>query len=169
MNQYESARRFYEQRNQAILSTKKNEWAMDAYEWSEFIELTPIEYSLWCEIRCADLVMYPQYPVGRYFVDFASPRAKVAIECDGHAYHLDKAKDAARQKDIEALGWTVYRITGRDCHTSGRESVDEFGVTRYEAGASEAFIKRIGDNHGLKRSSCGTHAGAWIGMNGARV
>lgn len=35
--------------------------------------MTPIERWLWADIRHADAVFYPQYPVGNFFVDFANP------------------------------------------------------------------------------------------------
>ena len=153
MNQYESARRFYFDRSAEIMATPKNEWAMDAYEWSDRILLTPIEYSIWCEIRMANAVMYPQYPVGRFFVDFGNPVAKVAIECDGRAFHLDKEKDAARQREIERMGWAVYRITGRDCNSDAPEDEDEYGHPIRVPSAAEVFIRRVASAHGLVRNS----------------
>lgn len=45
-----------------------------------------------------------------WFADFAFPRLRVAIECDGVAWHKDVDRDLARQKDIESQGWTVMRF-----------------------------------------------------------
>lgn len=76
---------------------------------------TPIEREMWDAIRCyGGLRFYPQYPVGRYFVDFGDPWKCIAIECDGKRWH-DEAKDAARDKALESLGWIVLRIPGSAC------------------------------------------------------
>lgn len=80
-------------------------------DWSAVF--TPIEMDAWCSIRAHALPFYPQYPVGRYFVDFANPYHKIALELDGAAYH-DEAKDAARDKDLTRLGWVVFRVTGKE-------------------------------------------------------
>lgn len=146
MNQFEAALYFYKTETPKILAEKKNEWAIDPYAWDVFIKLTPIEQSLWSDIRNANVVMYPQYPVGKYFVDFANPVAKVAIECDGKAYHLDKEKDAARDADLNSKGWTVYRITGRECMT-------DFDEEKMEHGYARKLIDAIANFHGLKREN----------------
>jgi hypothetical protein len=78
-------------------------------------KFTPIEAAAWQQIRCLGLPLYPQYPVGRYFVDFGDPVRRIAIECDGKAYH-DAERDAARDAQIRALGWSVHRFTGRQCY-----------------------------------------------------
>jgi hypothetical protein len=112
----------------------------DPYAWDRShtgIKLTPIEWAVWQEMRAEDIVMVPQYPVGRFFVDFANPAEKVAVECDGAAWHMDEAKDMHRQVEIEAMGWTVYRISGRDC-LSQRNSGNGFNPAR-------ALAKVIGD------------------------
>ena len=55
-----------------------------------------------------------------YYLDFALPDHMVAIECDGAAYHTSprqKAADARRQRELEALGWTFVRFTGSEINT----------------------------------------------------
>ena len=96
------------------------------------------------DIRAADLVMYPQYPIKGYFVDFANPAAKVCIECDGSQWHQDTEKDAIRQRNIEAQGWTMYRITGRACKT---DSDPETGTKS----AAREFIDYIAEWHPVCR------------------
>lgn len=144
MNQWEAAKYFYDMRRDLILAGPRNEWVIDPYEWERFITLTPIEYWLWCDIRQANVVMYPQYPVDRFFVDFANPKAKVAIECDGAAFHTDKQKDSARDAKLEGLGWQIYRISGKACRTESDEETGEPGYARL-------FIDGIAERHGLKR------------------
>lgn len=98
MNNWNALREHYARHAKVIEACDRNEWAMDPYAWSTGImRMTPIEEWLWHDIRDANAVFYPQYPIGGFFVDFANPRAKVAIECDGAAFHLDKSKDEARR------------------------------------------------------------------------
>ncbi len=57
------------------------------------------------------------YPVGRYKVDVGFPKAKVAIEVDGWAFHSsqeDFQVDRERQNYISLLGWQVLRFTWLD-------------------------------------------------------
>ena len=54
--------------------------------------------SLIIVLGCLGLPFYPQYPIGKYFVDFADPVKKIVIECDGKKYHQDKEKDKRRQR-----------------------------------------------------------------------
>jgi very-short-patch-repair endonuclease len=146
VNNWNAIRTFYaELRDEA--EAQRNEWAYgDAYLWDHAggITLTPIERWLWADIRAVDAVLYPQYPVGGFFVDFGNPAAKVAIECDGAEFHKDKAKDAARDAKLAAMGWTVYRITGRDCRTQYDEE------TR-TPGAALPFVREIAERHRIIR------------------
>lgn len=51
-----------------------------------------------------------QVVIGRYIVDFCAPSIKLIVEVDG-GYHLERAKaDARRQRELEALGYTVGRV-----------------------------------------------------------
>lgn len=148
------AKAFYRTRAALIEAGPRDDWALDPYEWDHdgTIVLTPIERWLWHDIRLCDLVLYPQYPVGRFYVDFANPVAKVAIECDGKAFHLDVVKDERRQAEIEALGWTVYRFTGAECRQDTEEVYDE-DHDCYVLRPSETRrrIRRIGEDHDIKR------------------
>ena len=144
-NDWDAIRRFYELWNPVLLRHRQDEWAMDAYEWDNgMLRMTPIEQWLWADIRNNSAVLYPQYPVGRIFVDFANPVAKVAIECDGAAFHMDKEKDRTRDEMLRSRGWSVYRITGSDCRT---ESKEETG----EPGAASEFVRRIAERHSIAR------------------
>lgn len=130
--------------------TESNEWKGGPYTWDYYgsgISFTPIESALWSDIRAEDLVMYPQLPVGRYFVDFGNPVEKVAIECDGFQWHLDKARDAARQREIEALGWTVYRISGADCFSEVEEYEDAHGTPRLWPSRAREFVRNLSRRH----------------------
>lgn len=149
---FERVKAFYAEVDH-LIKRRSDEWMIDPYAW-EFdggIRLTPIEWALWNDIRMENMVMYPQYPVGRYFVDFGNPAAKVAIECDGEQWHTDKTKDAVRQREIETLGWHVYRITGKDCLTEFEEVEDEYGRFDIQVSAAREFVRGIRDRHLVQR------------------
>jgi len=155
VNNWNALRDHYRRVSPLIQEEQKNEWAIDPYAWDELnsdgrkvMEMTPIESSLWADIRQLDAVFYPQFPVGKFFVDFANPRAKIAIECDGLQYHLDKAKDAARDAKLAELGWQVYRITGRKCNT-------DFDEEKKSTSAAYKFVFEIASRHGLIRRALG--------------
>lgn len=148
---------FYRRHERDILDAGQD-WGIDPYAWDHAagITLTPIELALWEFIRIEDAVLYPQYPVRGYFVDFGNPLAKVAIECDGAAYHQDHEKDAKRQALIEDLGWTVYRIGGRACLEDDVEGDDDDGMPELRRGAAHQLIRSICDNHPrLRRQGSG--------------
>ena len=127
---WNALRRFYKSAMTEILESGEKHWGIDPYEIDWMRIFTPIEAALWHDIRAANLVMYPQFPVLNFFVDFGNPASRVAIECDGAAWHLDKSKDAIRDEKLRAVGWTVYRITGKDCITDFNEETKEKGAAR---------------------------------------
>ena len=51
-----------------------------------------------------------QHPVGRFFIDFAFPEQKIAIEADGVFWHNDESKEKARDAFLEEQGWTVLHF-----------------------------------------------------------
>lgn len=75
---------------------------------------TRIESDIWSAIRYAGIPFYPQVPVGKFFVDFGDPHKKIAIECDGKRWH-NKERDSMRDMELSKLGWSVYRIPGKEC------------------------------------------------------
>lgn len=88
----------------------------DPYQIADWVSLfSPIEYDAWCEIRAYGLPLWPQLPVGRFFVDFGNPVAKIALECDGREFH-DAAKDRIRDAELADMGWRVFRVTGSACY-----------------------------------------------------
>lgn len=84
--------------------------------WVDWLQImTPIEVSMWSLIRSQHTPYYPQFPVGRYFVDFGNPQHRIAIECDGKKWH-DPERDARRDAELGELGWRVFRFSGRACN-----------------------------------------------------
>lgn len=145
---FEAVKRFYA-KHLADIARDGSAWGIDPYEWEEVgIRLTPIEASIWHDIRAEGAILYPQFPVAGYFVDFGNPVARVALECDGKAYHQDQARDELRQRRIEAKGWTVYRITGSDCVRRDQYVSDDNGRDRLHIGPARALIRQIVASHG---------------------
>lgn len=58
-------------------------------------------------------LLVPQFKIGRYYVDFALPDLKLAVEIDGRKYHSERdvfVRDRQRQRVIEKAGWRVVRF-----------------------------------------------------------
>lgn len=82
-------------------------------DWTDVF--TPIEAQTWGDMRYFGLDYLPQYPIGRFYADFADPAEKIVIECDGEAFHRDQVKDVARDDFLRSQGWRVFRLKGREC------------------------------------------------------
>jgi len=59
-----------------------------------------------------------QHQIGRYTVDFAIRRARIAIEIDGGVHDMEgRAEyDAKRQTHLENIGWTFVRFRSEETH-----------------------------------------------------
>lgn len=99
-------------------------YLLDFFKWA-----TPIEVYAWNAIRCYSVPMYPQIPALNYFLDFANPFKRFALECDGAQWH-DKGKDARRDARLIDDGWTIYRITGSECNRIITEPWEHFAELR---------------------------------------
>lgn len=123
-------RSFYKGAEPHILElgrTEPRRFFLSAYpiDWISFF--SPIENDAWCSIRYRGIVMYPQYPVLNYYVDFGNPTKKIAIEVDGKAFHSEQ-KDRARDMELLKAGWTVYRIPGGEMRKTGFKTWADVGV-----------------------------------------
>ena len=61
-----------------------------------------------------------------YLLDLAYPKAKIAIEIDGFAFHHDRTsfdRDRTRQNDLVNAGWIVLRFTSRSTASEIVETV----------------------------------------------
>lgn len=87
---------------------------------------SPIEKILYPSLKEAcgrrQLELKPQFNIGIYRTDFAilGKDTKLAIECDGHAFH-EKTKEQAtrdrkREREIIAKGYKVLRFTGSEIY-----------------------------------------------------
>lgn len=75
----------------------------------------------------------PQYNEGKYYIDFAYLDHKLAIECDGVAWHKDKEKERTRDAFLESKGWTVLHF-------------EEADIRENAIGCAEV-VKRVLANH----------------------
>lgn len=146
---------FYRSALPEIVAVGPHEWGINPYEIDWTMLFTHIEANMWADIRSSWLIMYPQFPARGYFLDFANPVARVAIECDGKAFHMDKAKDAARDAHLAQDGWVVYRITGADCNKDGEDGALSPGA---------ALVDRICQAHSLGRYRLSGESQARIGQ-----
>ncbi len=64
----------------------------------------------------------------RYRLDFAWPEQRLALECDGRAFH-EFERDRQRLRDLAAAGWTVLPVTWRDVHERWNEIEAQLRVT----------------------------------------
>jgi very-short-patch-repair endonuclease len=70
-------------------------------------------WALLKELRSEGIAVRRQHPVGRYVVDFAIMRDRIAIEIDGPLHETDEARraDRAREQAINQFGWRIIRFT----------------------------------------------------------
>lgn len=115
---FKTVKNYYETKQKEVDAGFCAGWThfhIDPYESGICDCLTPIERRVWSDIRDHRLPLFPQFPVGKYFVDFGNPEHCIAVECDGYQWHQDKEKDQRRDAELARLGWRVVRIPGWMC------------------------------------------------------
>ena len=90
-------------------------------------------------------------PVGRFFLDFAFPEAKLAIECHSrrwHDSHFRFEKDVARDRALKQLGWTVLYFSWKDVterpdavEAEVRSFLNRAGKAAHSAGSLEKLAR----------------------------
>ncbi|MBS4193216.1 DUF559 domain-containing protein [Bacillus sp. FJAT-49705] len=76
---------------------------------------SPIERQLYNALTFRGYAVTTQVPCGKYRIDIALVGPRIAIECDGKAYHSSpkaKARDRCKDKCLMENGWKVLRFTG---------------------------------------------------------
>ena len=77
---------------------------------------SPIERRLYDTLKFRGEVIRTQVPCGKYRIDLTLPAYRLAIECDGKAYHSSpeqKAHDQRKNRYLKKHGWKVLRFTGK--------------------------------------------------------
>ena len=77
------------------------------------------EVILWSKLKGKGLAGHKfrrQYSIGKFVVDFYSPKLKLAIEVDGDSHFIKGAheRDKERQEIIETFGITFLRFTNKE-------------------------------------------------------
>ncbi len=113
-------------------------------------KMTPIEWDVYCQIKFSGLpLLCLQFPVNKYFIDFADPIMKIGIEADGALFHQDRYKDEDRQKIIESEGWEIYRIKGKFAHWGCTKCV--YGRVCEDSESDEYDEEELEYEHGTER------------------
>lgn len=81
--------------------------------------MTEAELKLWNAVRASRMMglkFRRQLPIAGFIVDFACPSQKIIVELDGSQHGEDHgvARDEARTKTLQTLGWTVLRFWNDD-------------------------------------------------------
>jgi very-short-patch-repair endonuclease/transcription elongation GreA/GreB family factor len=75
-----------------------------------------LEQRVFLALRDRGYRVRPQLKVGHYRIDLVveGGTRRLAVECDGDAFHGAEsyADDVARQRDLERVGWTFWRVRG---------------------------------------------------------
>jgi very-short-patch-repair endonuclease len=68
-----------------------------------------------------------QHPLGRFVIDFACAKRKVAIELDGGQHGERVAYDLMRTEELRRRGWMVMRFWNDDVLTKPELVLEEIG------------------------------------------
>jgi len=93
-----------------------------------FLFGSPLEKAFWEEAHTALPSLTPQFPVGKYYADFAIREKKIAVEIDGQDFHSSKeqrTRDASRDRFFIEQGWTVLRFTGTEIFKDVKRCVQQ--------------------------------------------
>lgn len=72
--------------------------------------MSDIEEIFFERLRATRTLLYPQFPIGKRFVDFGNPAWKIGVEVDGLRWHQDPSKDYERAKEIMGMGWRLFHV-----------------------------------------------------------
>lgn len=80
---------------------------------------TQLEARVRIALEAQGVGFHQEYPFGRWSIDFAIPKHKVAIEADGAFWHtILSARDARRDAAMAAGGWKVVRLAETDVYNA---------------------------------------------------
>lgn len=80
------------------------------------------EAKVWAELSQINrhlpvgVVWFRQVCVGHYILDFACPRAKLALEVDGSSHNTKQRYDAVRENFLRRAGYEVTHINNLDAN-----------------------------------------------------
>lgn len=80
---------------------------------------TQLEARVRVALEAQGVGFHQEYPFGRWSIDFAVPKHKLAIEADGDYWHtILAARDARRDAAMVAGGWRVVRLAETDVYNA---------------------------------------------------
>lgn len=90
---------------------------------------SPIEWRLYNALKNRGYDVKCQYPCGKFRIDLALPQYRIAIECDGKAYHSSpeqKKYDKRRTSYLRRHGWkSVIRFSGSEINRNPHACVSK--------------------------------------------
>jgi very-short-patch-repair endonuclease len=117
----------------------------DLQEAERNTPLNPFERDVKHRLEQRGLVVFPQYGVSRYRIDFAIPHPNdpgcmvLAVEADGASYHASptaRDRDRLRQQVLESRGWVFHRIWSTDWFNDAEAEADKVQQAFEEAVAA---------------------------------
>lgn len=90
--------------------------------------ITEIEKLIRDELIKRGLAFETQYRVLGYWIDFAFPDVKLAVECDGGRWHSTKEqifRDTKKDERLRNIGWTILRFKGKEILNNTKGVVDK--------------------------------------------
>lgn len=96
---------------------------------SNSLSESPFEYEVATYLIDKGYRIKQQYPVGNYRLDMIVEydNKKIAVECDGEAYHStdeEIRRDLERQTILERIGWNFIRIRGSEYYKSKNDTLE---------------------------------------------
>lgn len=90
--------------------------------------VTAIEKLIKEELTRRKLKFEIQHRVLSYWIDFAFPNIKLAVECDGERWHSTEEqilRDKKRDERLKNVGWTVLRFKDKEIITNTKKVIDK--------------------------------------------
>lgn len=78
-------------------------------------------------------VTYPEYQVGKYFIDIFCPELGIGFEFDGPYHKLSKRRDQVRDAEIEEKGIKMIRVVKEEL--SIKKIKEKLGYDLFEEGS----------------------------------
>lgn len=130
LHKLKALRRYYDSNMDSIMKTfYKSKYSWDSSyptDWRKV--LSEIELIIWDTLRTKGrIVLYPQFPVDYYFVDFANPGLKIGLEIKKNATN-DPEKKQKRLEKIKNAGYTIYEVSGKEMYRSHFVTLNEIDL-----------------------------------------
>jgi hypothetical protein len=127
---------------------------VDVYSFGNWKSiLNANEHNVFESIRIIGAPLLPQYPAGKYYLDFGNPYYKIGLEVDSITFH-DREKDIKRDMDLKELGWKIFHLTSRESfrftgskHIYNEDSEDDSDYLKFLEMTIEGLLICIRHTH----------------------